>query len=66
MNRTTLFTLGIAAGVICLIVAVLYLTGATALGHHIKHSLLFFGLAAVAFLFATVNRPIPSGVRVTR
>jgi hypothetical protein len=62
MNRMTLFYIGIAVAVICLIVAILYWTGATALGHHIKHGLLFFGIAVVAGIFAAVNRPMRSAV----
>jgi hypothetical protein len=58
MNRSTLFTTAIAAGVICLIVAIVYWVGGSPLGHHIKHSILFFGLAVVAFLFAMANRPV--------
>ena len=58
MNRSTLFYLGIVAAVICLIIALLYWTGGTALGHHIKHAILFFALAIVAGLFAAVNRPL--------
>ena len=58
MNRSTLFYIGIAVAVVCLIIALLYLTGATSLGHHIKHAILFFGIAVVAGLFAAVNRPL--------
>ena len=58
MNRSTLFYLGIVGAVICLIIALLYWTGGTALGHHIKHGILFFGVAIVAGLFAAVNRPL--------
>lgn len=58
MNRNTLFTAGIAAGVICLLIAIVYWVGGSPLGHHIKHGILFFGLAVVAFLFAMVNRPL--------
>jgi hypothetical protein len=58
MNRNTLFTAAIGAGVICLIVAIVYWAGGSPLGHHIKHGILFFGLAVVAFLFAMVNRPL--------
>jgi len=53
-----MFALGLAAGVICLIIAIVYWVGGTGLGHHIKHGLLFFGPAVLAFLFATVNRTI--------
>jgi flagellar motor component MotA len=58
MNRQTLFYIGIIVAVICVIIALLYLTGATALGHHVKHAILFFGIALVAGLFAAVNRPL--------
>ena len=57
-TRTTLFAAGLAAAVVCLIIAVVYWVGGTGLGHHIKHGLLFFGLAVLAGLFAVVNRPI--------
>lgn len=62
MNRTTLFYLGVGVAIICLIIAVLYWTGGTALGHHIKHGILFFGIAVVAGIFAAVNRPISTAV----
>lgn len=62
MNRTTLFAAGIAAGLICLAIALIYWAGGTPLGHHIKHGILFFGLAVVAFFFAAVNRPLGSHV----
>ena len=57
MNRSTLFAAALAAAVICLIIAVVYWAGGTPLGHHIKHGILFFGLAVLAALFALVNRP---------
>ena len=62
MNRSTLFALGVAAGAICLIIAIVYWVGGSPLGHHIKHGLLFLGLAVVAFVFAAVNRPLRMGV----
>jgi hypothetical protein len=62
MNRTLLFAAGIAAGLICLVIALIYWAGGTGLGHHIKHGILFFALAVVAFLFAAVNRPVSSRV----
>jgi uncharacterized membrane protein YccC len=59
MNRNALFALGIVAGVVCLIVAVLYWTGHSwPSGVHIKHGLLFLALAVIAFIFAAVNRPV--------
>lgn len=57
MNRTTLFAAGLTAALICAIVAIVYWVGGTPLGHHIKHGILFAGLAAIAFLFALANRP---------
>lgn len=60
MDRTTLFRLAAAAAVICLIMAAVYWIGGTPLGHHVKHAILFFGLAVVAALFAAVNRPTRS------
>ena len=57
-TRTILFAAGLAAAVVCLIIAVVYWVGGTGLGHHIKHGLLFFGLAVLAGLFAVANRPI--------
>ena len=62
MNRILLFAAGIVAGIVCLIIAAMYWAGGTGLGHHIKHGILFFALAVVAFLFAAVNRPIGSRV----
>lgn len=58
MNRSTLFTLGLAAAVVCAIIAIVYFVGGTPLGHHIKHGLLFTAIAVVAALFAMVNRPM--------
>jgi hypothetical protein len=60
MNRSTLFALGLGAAVICLIIAVLYWAGVMPPDHkvHIKHGILFLGLAVIAGLFALVNRPI--------
>lgn len=57
MNRTTLFAVGIAAAAICVIIAIVYWVGGTPLGHHIKHGILFLGLAVIAVLFALANRP---------
>jgi len=57
-NRTLLFAAGVIVAVICVIIAILYWTGATSLGHHIKHGLLFFAIAVVAALFAVMNRPM--------
>ncbi len=59
MNRTTVFAAAVIAGVILLIIAILYWTGATGLGQHLKHGILFFALAVVAFLFAAASRPNP-------
>jgi hypothetical protein len=58
VNRTTLFALGIIVGIICLIIAIVYFVGGSPLGHHIKHGLLFLGIAIIAGLFAAVNRPL--------
>lgn len=56
-NRSLLFAAGIAVAIICLIIAIVYFAGGP-LGHHIKHGLLFLGIAVVAALFAVVNRPM--------
>jgi hypothetical protein len=58
MDRSTLFFAAVAAAVICLIIALVYWVGGSPLGHHIKHGVLFFGLAVLAGLFAAVNRPL--------
>lgn len=57
MNRNMLFALGLLVAVICVIIAIVYWVGGTPLGHHIKHGLLFFGIAVVAAVFALANRP---------
>jgi uncharacterized membrane protein len=57
MNRSTLFTVGIIAAMVCLLIAIVYWVGGSPLGHHIKHGLLFFGLAVIAALLALANRP---------
>lgn len=57
MNRQMLFAAGIVVGIVCLIIAIAYWIGGTGLGHHIKHGILFFAIAFVAFLFAIANRP---------
>lgn len=62
MNRSTLFTIGLIVAVICVIIAIVYFVGGSPLGHHIKHGILFIGLAVIAFLFAAVNRPQSSKV----
>ena len=56
-GRLQLFAVGILAGIICLILTVLYWVGGTGLGHHVKHGILFLALAIVAFVFAAVMRP---------
>jgi uncharacterized membrane protein len=56
MNRSTFFALGMAVAAVCLIVAVVYWVGGSPLGHHIKHGILFFGIAVVALFFALANR----------
>ncbi len=58
MNRSTFFALGLAAAVICVIIAIIYWVGGSPLGHHIRHGIVFFGLAVLAGLFAVVNRPM--------
>jgi hypothetical protein len=58
LNRSTFFALGLAAAVICVIIAIIYWVGGSPLGHHIKHGIVFFGLAVLAGLFAVVNRPM--------
>jgi uncharacterized membrane protein len=58
MDRRMLFVMGLAVAAICLIIAIVYWVGGSPLGHHIKHSILFFGLAVIAVLFALVNRPL--------
>lgn len=60
MNRNTLFALGIAVAIICIIIAIAYVLGASPLGHHIKHAILFFAIAVIAFLFAMANRSLPT------
>jgi hypothetical protein len=62
LNRSTFFALGVAAAVICVVIAIVYWVGGSPLGHHIKHGILFFGLAVLAGLFAIVNRPMRAGV----
>lgn len=56
MDRSALFAIGAAVAAVCLIVAILYFVGGTPLGHHIKHGIVFLGLAIVAGLFAAANR----------
>jgi hypothetical protein len=51
-----MFFAGLAAAAICLIIAVVYWVGGSPLGHHIKHGLVFFGLAILAAIFALANR----------
>jgi hypothetical protein len=60
VSRSTLFALALAAVVVCLLIAVLYWVGVMPPDHqvHIKHGILFLGLAVVAALVALVNRPI--------
>lgn len=58
MNRNVVFGLAGGAVVVCVLIAILYLAGGTPLGHHIKHALLFLGLAVVAGFFAAVDRPL--------
>jgi hypothetical protein len=62
MSRSTLFGLGIAVAVICVLIAIVYLIGGSPLGHHIKHAILFFAIAVVAALFAAANRPMRAAV----
>jgi hypothetical protein len=57
MNRPTIFFAAVAAALVCLIIAIIYWVGGSPLGHHIKHGVLFFGLAVVIGLFAAANRP---------
>ncbi len=57
-NRSMFFALGITAVLVCIIIAIVYFVGGSPLGHHIKHALLFLGLAVIAALFAAVNRPV--------
>jgi hypothetical protein len=67
MNRTGIFGLAVAAGIILAILTILTWTGAI-IGHHadgpfglplenFKHGAVFAVLAVVAFLFAAVMRP---------
>lgn len=60
VNRSTLFTLGLAVAVICAIIGILYWAGVMPPDHkvHIKHGILFLGLAVLAALFAVANRPL--------
>jgi hypothetical protein len=55
--RPLFFIGGIIVAIVCAIIAILYWTGSTGLGHHIKHGILFIAIAIVAALFAAVNRP---------
>jgi len=57
VNRSMLFALAAAAAVICLAIAIVYWVGGTPLGHHVKHGILFLGLALLAALIAAVYRP---------
>jgi hypothetical protein len=57
MNRSSLFMLAAAAAVVFVIVAIVYFVGGSPLGHHIKHGILFLGLALISGLFAAANRP---------
>ena len=64
MNRSLLFWLAIAAGVILVILTILYWGGAFGHTHgepgglnHFKHGALCIILAVIAFLFAVVMRP---------
>lgn len=60
MNRAQLFYAGIAVAVICVIVAVLYWVGAMPPDQkvHVKHGIVFLGIAVIAALFALANRPV--------
>jgi hypothetical protein len=51
-----MFVGGIVAAVVCLVIALVYWAGVSPLGQHLKHGLLFFGLAVLAALFALANR----------
>ncbi len=62
MDRRALFSAGLLVAAVCLVIAIVYLVGGTPLGHHIKHALLFFGLAVVAALLAMANRPVSTRV----
>jgi hypothetical protein len=62
LNRSTFFALGLAAAAICLIIAIVYWAGGSPLGHHIKHGIVFFGLAVIAAVFAIANRPLRVGL----
>lgn len=62
MNRATLFILGIIVGVICLIIAILYLIHGSPLANHPKRGYVFIVIAIIAFIFAALNRPVGSRV----
>jgi hypothetical protein len=51
------FTLGIAAVLICVIIAIVYLVGGSP-GPPRQACPAVFGLAVIAALFAAVNRPV--------
>jgi hypothetical protein len=64
MDRSTTFWLSSLAAVVCLIIAILYWTGHMFYpsGVHVKHGILFLGLAIVAGIIAAVNRPMGATV----
>jgi hypothetical protein len=64
VNRLGIFGLAILAGIVFIILTILYWTGAFGTTHgeplglnHFKHGALFIVLAVLAFLFAAVMRP---------
>ena len=66
MNRSALFGLAIAAGVILIALTILAWSGSSLIGHHgdgpfglknFKHGVLFVALAVVALVFAAATRP---------
>ncbi len=58
-QRSLIFVAGIAAAVLLVIIAGLYVTGTMPLDpkRHVKHALLFLALAAGALAVANFNRP---------
>jgi Ca2+/Na+ antiporter len=60
MNRRNFFLLGSAGAVVFLIVGIIYWAGGMPPDHvvHVKHGILFLGLAVISALFAVVNRPL--------
>ncbi|MGH7706756.1 MAG: hypothetical protein ACREM8_08045 [Vulcanimicrobiaceae bacterium] len=54
--------LPLIVAVVCFAIALLYWTGITPLGHHLKHGILFFGLGVLALVW----RRFQSNAETTR